>query len=266
MAISEIVSNFKSPKKENSGRWSLSLFVFVAICFFLSFSTLGFGEDLSKASGDRLLQIVTGGLLYDKWFAGFDKEDIPSTTHPAYPKTGKKKGNATWRCKECHGWDYKGKNGHYKKGSHFTGIAGLLNMAGVPENKIVLILKDKTHQFGSKISDENLEALASFVSAGQIEMTQYIDWQTYKAKGDADDGKRVYLTMCAKCHGVDGKKINFGGPEKPTFIGTVATGNPWESLHKIRMGQPAKEMPSMLAFPVQTQIDVLTYSQQLPKK
>jgi mono/diheme cytochrome c family protein len=266
MESSNFVLKNKSPKRTSSKGWHFSFFISGLVFVLLSFSTTCFGEDLSKVSGDRLAQIAKGGMLYDKWFADFDKEDVPKSTHPAYPKMGKKKGNATWRCKECHGWDYKGKYGHYKKGSHFTGITGLLNMVGVPEEKIIPILKDETHQFGSRISDENMKALAAFVSAGQIEMTKYVNWETYKAVGDMGNGKRIYQTVCSKCHGIDGKKINFGTPEKPVWIGSVAVGNPWESLHKIRMGQPAKEMSSLLAFPIQTQIDVLAYTQILPVK
>jgi thiosulfate dehydrogenase len=33
--------------------------------------------------------------------------DEPQGTHPSYPKAGKKTGAGTWRCKECHGWDYE---------------------------------------------------------------------------------------------------------------------------------------------------------------
>lgn len=254
----------KDEKKTAFIPLGLSLAALLLVFAFTLFSSTVFGEGLSSASGERLAQVAKGGMLYDKWYASLDKEDQPKSTHSAYPKIGKKKGGSTWRCKECHGWDYKGKNGHYKKGSHYTGIAGLLNMAGMPEEKIVSVLKDKTHQLGSKISEENLNALAAFVSAGQIEMTNYINWETYKAYGDIDNGNRVYQTICAKCHGADGKKINFGTEKKPDFVGNVAKGNPWETLHKIRMGQPNKDMPSMLAFPVQLQVDVLAYIQTLP--
>ena len=68
--------------------------------------------------------IAEGGRLYDKWWAEYNLEK-PSTTHPAYPKAGKKTGASTWRCKECHGWDYVGKDGRYSSGSHYTGFEGV---------------------------------------------------------------------------------------------------------------------------------------------
>ncbi len=54
--------------------------------------------------------MARGGQLYDNWMA-VTEADKPIGTHPAYPKAGKKKGASTWRCKECHGWDYMGKDG-----------------------------------------------------------------------------------------------------------------------------------------------------------
>ena len=62
--------------------------------------------------------ISRGGQLYDKWWEVIEAEE-PKTTHPAYPAKGEKKGSATWRCKECHGWDYKGVDGAYGKGIAF---------------------------------------------------------------------------------------------------------------------------------------------------
>src|SRR3989337_2040312 len=64
-----------------------------------------------------------GGLLYDKgWKVNGVAE--PTGNHPLYPTVGQKSGADTWRCKECHGWDNKGKDGAYSSGSHFTGLNG----------------------------------------------------------------------------------------------------------------------------------------------
>ena len=69
--------------------------------------------------------IARGGRLYDKWFAE-NKAAKPGDDHPAYPHKGGKYGkDASWRCKECHGWDYSGKDGAYAKGGHATGIVGI---------------------------------------------------------------------------------------------------------------------------------------------
>jgi thiosulfate dehydrogenase len=60
--------------------------------------------------------------------------------------------------------------------------------------------------------------------------------------------------------------LNFGTPKDPEYIGTVASENPWEALHKIRMGQPGVPMISMLAFDIRDHVDTLAYAQTLPQK
>ena len=84
--------------------------------------------------------------MYDKWWKelGLDK---PTTSHPSYPAASKKQGASSWRCKECHGWDYKGSNGAYGKGSHFTGIKGISSAKNKNINEIVSILKNNIHNY-----------------------------------------------------------------------------------------------------------------------
>jgi thiosulfate dehydrogenase len=211
------------------------------------------------------VEITRGGVLYDNWSVVLGKE-APKETHPAYAKAGKQKGASTWRCKECHGWDYKGATGAYGKGGRYTGIRGIRNMTYASEGAVVAILKDKTHGFGQLIPEKDMEALAHFVSHGQIDVDAYIDRATKKVKGDAAKGEQVFQTTCAYCHGNDGKLLNFRTADNPEYIGTVANENPWETLHKIRMGQPGVPMISMLAFDVQTHVDILAYTQTLPRK
>ena len=70
--------------------------------------------------------LARGGKLYDKWFKVVGAE-TPKTTHKAWPSSNtKKKGNVTWRCKSCHGWDGMGKDGAYANGSYKTGIKGVI--------------------------------------------------------------------------------------------------------------------------------------------
>ena len=220
-------------------------------------------DELTEAQ--HLVIITKGGLLYDNWSAQLEV-DAPKETHPLYPAAGKQKGAGTWRCKECHGWDYKGKDGAYAKGSHFSGITGLRNMTHSPLDKIVEILSDKKHGYDGLIPKDSMLTLAHFVAHGQVDMDEYIERGTKKARGDPKRGERIFQTTCVRCHGVDGKEINFKSPPKAEFIGTVANGNPWETLHKIRNGQPEVQMISMLAFDAQTHVDILAYAQTLPTK
>ncbi len=223
------------------------------------------GAHGTLSAAQHLVVIDRGGVLYDNWYGALGKE-APKTTHPAYPKAGKQEGASTWRCKECHGWDYKGASGAYSKGSHYTGIGGIRDMTHAPIDATVAILKDKTHGYGNLIPEKDLEALAHFVAHGQIDADNYIDRTSKKVKGNPANGERIFQTTCARCHGSDGKLINFKSPPKAEYIGTVASENPWETLHKIRMGQPGVPMISMLAFDIQDHVDILAYAQTLPTK
>lgn len=237
-------------------------------------------------------EAITGGRLYDKWWVDTELPK-PTETHPAYPASGKKKGAATWRCKECHGWDYRGKEGAYKKGSHYTGITGIRNKAGTNPDTIVEILTNERHQYGVKLSEEALQALAQFVSRGQMDMSQYIDDESKKVKGHKRKGKAVYADNCQDCHGRKGDALDLS-PKKDVeeSIGGISNKNPWETLHKIRFGHPGavmgmdqmhssrmgmnrhrgmrmrmwEAMPPMFdKLSVSQQVDLLSYLQTLPK-
>ncbi len=205
-------------------------------------------------------KLVFGGQLYDKWYK-ITSGKLPKGTHKSYGKKGKKSGKATWRCKECHGWDYKGKDGAYGKGSHFSGIKGIRGAVGMDPAKVVSILKDETHAFSEKyFSPDEFDALALFVSKGQVDMDKYIYLATKKVKGDSSRGMAFYNTVCANCHGKDGKKID----DMPA-LGKIAQGNPWETLHKTLNGQPDEKMPALRAFPIDVSVDILAYAMTLPR-
>lgn len=225
------------------------------------------GAAAERVQRSETWAIAEGGKLYDNWakVLYFDTSGLP--THPLYPAAGKQAGATTWRCKECHGWDYRGKDGSYAKGSHFTGIKGLRAVAGQSVDRIAAVVRGKEHGYtAALLPDGALAALALFVSRGQVDVEQHIDRTTRKAKGDAARGARFYQTICAVCHGFDGKAINFGSPDSPEFIGTVAVANPWETLHKIRNGQPGVPMVSLGALEDRDIDDILAYTQTLPEK
>jgi cytochrome c553 len=218
-------------------------------------------EDRSQA-----WSIARGGQLYDSWFAVLGHTP-PQETHPAYPAAGKQKGSVTWRCKECHGWDYRGAKGAYEVGSHFTGIRGIRDMVGVPPEKIVAIIKDANHRYTNEmIPASEMEKLALFVSLGQIEMDLYVDRASKKVRGDPGRGAPAFQNLCAVCHGFDGKSLNFRDEKKPEYIGTISQENPWEFLHKARFGQPGIPMISLIVLPIQDVVDIAAYAQTLPQK
>ena len=203
--------------------------------------------------------IARGGRLYDKWYAVI-KAETPTEAHPAYPGDMEyaDKPDSNWRCKECHGWDYLGKDGAYSAGSHFTGIVGIVGSADADPAEIVAILKGSTHGYDGLMEEADLVDLANFVSQGQIDMDLHIDRETKAPKGDAAQGEAYYATVCANCHGADGKEIKEAPP-----LGKLM-GNPWEVMHKIRNGQPAEKMPALRAFDPQVTVDIMAHLATLP--
>lgn len=204
--------------------------------------------------------IARGGRLYDKFFAE-NKTTKPEADHPAYPNKGGKYGkDASWRCKECHGWDYLGKDGAYASGGHATGIKGIQGAAGKDPAAIVAVLKDAKHGYTDKqMSAKDMSDLALFVSKGQVDMSKHIDAKAKKAKGNPAKGEVYFNTLCAGCHGTDGKKVK----DAPA-LGSLAD-NPYEMLHKVLNGQPAEAMPALRALDMQIALDIVSYLPQLPK-
>lgn len=203
--------------------------------------------------------IARGGRLYDKWFAE-NKTAKPGDDHPAYPHKGGKYGkDASWRCKECHGWDYRGKDGAYAKGGHATGIAGIARAAGKDPKAIAASLRAAPHGYTeAQLSGKDLDDVALFVSKGQVDVTKFVD-AAGKPKGDRAKGEVYFNTLCAGCHGTDGKKVNNAPP-----LGSVAD-NAYEMLHKVLNGQPAESMPSLRALDHQIAADIVVHLQTLPK-
>ncbi|MDP6706523.1 MAG: c-type cytochrome [Alphaproteobacteria bacterium] len=205
--------------------------------------------------------ISRGGRLYDDWLKEIRKPPIEST-HPTYPEAGRQTGSASWRCKECHGWDYKGRDGAYASGMHFTGIKGIDGMAGADRQAVISVLKDETHALVALdlLDERDFTDLANFVASGQVEMDRYIDRASGKARGDAARRRPYYQNICANCHGRDGLRIRAIPP-----LGKVATENPWETLHNILNGHPNAEMPPLRVLEdMQILVDVLAYIQTFP--
>ncbi len=210
--------------------------------------------------------MARGGQLYDNWMAVMER-DAPEGTHPAYPADAKQAGAGTWRCKECHGWDYKGVDGAYGSGSHRTGIKGVRGVVGMDPEQIHEIIMNDTHGFTEETMPHSaMEKLALFLSEGQIDMDRYIERETKIVRANPRRGAAAFQTICAVCHGFDGTAINFKDEAKPEYVGTVCSENPWEALHKIRFGQPGVGMVAMIALDIEEQVDLLSYCQTLPSK
>ena len=203
--------------------------------------------------------IARGGRLYDKFWAE-NRAAKPTTDHPSYVKDGKYGKDNSWRCKECHGWDYKGKDGAYAKGSHATGIKGINGAAGKDPAAIAALLRDKKHGYSeAQLSARDAADLALFVSRGQGNLAKFLD-ASNKVRGDGTKGEAYYNTLCAGCHGLDGKHVKDG-----PALGSVAD-NGAEMMHKLLNGQPAEAMPALRAIDHQIAADIAVYLTRLPAK
>ena len=231
--------------------------------------------DQLRGAAANATSIARGGRLYDDWIKE-TKATTPTGNHSlwALQTTNARSGKDTWRCKECHGWDYKGISGAYGTGSHRTGFVGVYG-AGTSKSKeqLLEIMKGGTaysHDFSKLLNEQSLTDLVNFLSQGLINDTRYVDYATRKPVGaNATQGATLYNGTCAApiCHGPDGKGINFGTPEAPEYLGTLAAGNPWEAIHKIRNGQPdVSLMPAGLVngWSIQDVLSVLAHTQTLP--
>lgn len=220
----------------------------------------------APASPSPTWTISAGGRIYDTWWDALDRKK-PTGNHPAYPATSKRSGANTWRCVECHGWDYKGKDGIYGSGDRFTGIKGIRAARSKGSAELENMLRAAPHSYTKDmISDAELKRLVAFLRDGQHDADRYIDRKSGAVKGSVPRGAAVFQTTCAACHGFDGRLLNWGTKDEPGYIGTEANKFPAEVLHKIRNSHPGAAMINLRALPLQDAVDLLAYARTLPIK
>ncbi len=219
--------------------------------------------DTCETDGD----FVRGGRLYDRWWVEAALPE-PTEDHPLWSlrpdlKSNEASGATTWRCTECHGWDYQGVDGQFATGPHRTGFPGVLGTT-LDGSELFTLLKEPPdnvqrlgldpfygHAYGSVLPDTRINDLVAFLLIGSMDTNPYIHAKSGDFQGDPVEGQNSFESgpapACIACHGAAGTEINFGTPTEPKYIGTIAVNNPWELLHKIRFGQPAAPMPSWVA-------------------
>jgi len=201
-------------------------------------------------SADVLSSILRGGKLYDDWGREINYR-YPDSLHPAYPE-GRTvpPGTSSWRCVECHGWDYKGT----------AGVKGITRMVGAHPAMIMRTLRDEQHALPKALKYRDLWDLATFVSRGQVDMGEYIDQGTLRARTTGEVDHAYFSALCASCHGENGTDIR-----TMPAMGRVAKDNPWKALHKILHGHPGEYMPAwQVALSPKAVKDILAKMQKLP--
>ena len=185
----------------------------------------------------------------------------------ATQSTNERSGTDTWRCKECHGWDYQGADGAYGSGSHFTGFPGILGSGSGSATELTAWLNGETnpdHDF-SALGEFGTTALVTFIQEEMDDISAFIN-DDKSANGDPAQGKSTFEDTCASCHGTDGKELNFGDADDPEYVGTIARDNPWEFMHKVSFGQPGTPMPvgMGMGWTKEDIANLLAYAQTLP--
>jgi cytochrome c553 len=260
---------------------SMKCIVSILLAVFLCTSVAAEGEIDSHApmryereNFTNEMKISRGGQLYDNWWKATVYSQKPTEDQPLWKtqSTNKRSGYSTFRCKECHGWDYKGKDGAYKKGSHHTGFKDVYEASrrmSLKELEGSLKGSIKDHDFSGQLSEDDIADFALFMKYGIIDLVQFLNTDGSPIGGDIMAGQDFFTKNCmTECHGPDGTAINFGDEEKPQFVGTVANKNPWELIHKVRAGQPGTRMSSGIInkWSDEDIRNLLTYVQTLPKE
>lgn len=245
-----------------------SIFVILA-GFFLLWLT---GSALAQEPVPSGEDIVQGALLYDKWYAALGMA-APDGDMPIWSRqsTNTRSGPDTWRCSECHGWDYRGVAGSYGSGSHYTGFPDLLRLAADLSTQDILShlqgANDPAHDFSPYLDDQALYQLAAFLKYGLIDDSTYIDPLSLQViDADSTRGRALYESTCRRCHGEDGKTIVFRSEGIDEYLGSLANRDPWRFLHRTRFGLAGTDMPigADLNWTAEDGRDVLAYAQTLP--
>ena len=121
-------------------------------------------------------------------------------------------------------------------------------------------MRSNTHYFGAILKHRDLQDLANFVSYGQIDMDTVIDPKTGMSRGDAVRGEAHYRTMCANCHGLEGRFV------AKRHLGKVSRDDPWHSLHNMRNGHPDDTMPALRELDPKVTNDILAHIQTLQER
>lgn len=238
----------------------------LTLAAFSATHTTAYGQEDLQGDPER------GGRLYSSWdlVVGFkDFDDL----HPLWVSKGNSQPleRITWRCVNCHGWDYQGSAGRTlsnpQKAQNYPGV---LAMMGLPVEDVLPWLdgsRNPDHDFSAYLSEQDMLDLSEFLSTALISPDLIASPNNNIVQGTVGVGRTVFQENCQSCHGVEGGKINFGSAANPSFFGDMAWNNPWRIEHVVRFGHIIGSLPaaSKLDIPLSQQIDLLAYLQTLPR-
>jgi len=203
-----------------------------------------------------------GGKLYDNQWMVLNTPP-PAGRNPVYPAGAAIAAASTWRCVACHGWDYRGREGHLKRVMNSPKFVSLSGVVGKkPEEIAGSILGGSHGRIGKALPRPMLMALSFFLARGQHDVTKLLDAKG-RSRGKAIRGKDIFEGACISCHQADGKAFIEGEEGDRPALGWVTRHRPEQALHKIRNGVPGADMLSLRFLTMQQVADLLAYLQTL---
>ncbi|MDX1812827.1 MAG: hypothetical protein R3240_12800, partial [Gammaproteobacteria bacterium] len=199
--------------------------------------------------------VQRGGRLYDNWW---DENglDAPIARNSLWPAAGSSlTPPETWRCVNCHGWDYTGTEG----------FVGLLSPVQDVKSFITngTVLTENDHAFSEKLKQQDIADLTAFVMNPVDGIRS--DIETLINEANDLSGQQIYENEtpgnCVFCHGVDGTSI-------PTVdLKTLAGNFGPRFVHVARFGSPGSIMlPGLSRYTglsAQSAADVQAYAKNL---
>ncbi|HSM25017.1 MAG TPA: hypothetical protein VK856_09165, partial [Anaerolineaceae bacterium] len=199
------------------------IMILILLVIVVSFTQVSVSAKTNHQEGNP---ISLGAQIYDDWTSVVVDAPLPVGNHPIWSRQTNNtiSGIDTWRCVNCHGWDYQGKEGAFGFGPYSTGFPSILEASGESSVYLVGALSggsDAQHDFSSLMSEEELESVVSFIQTEVIDDNQYIDIFTRKViDGNLSNGKEKYEAACASCHGEDGTQATFRYEGREVALGT----------------------------------------------
>ena len=90
------------------------------------------------------------------------------------------------------------------------------------------------------LTDEQIVAIVEHIRGWQVEPSVAVD-PTWRAEGDPETGREIWLADCAECHGEDG-----WGEDVPRLVGTTFHEHASDDYIRqtLLLGRPDSEMPA----------------------
>ena len=207
---------------------------------------------------------VRGGQLFDNWMTVTNTAKPDTMPGEDGPVTDTGHG---FRCKNCHGWDYRGSDGIYGpdyKNKSYTAPVDLYLASGEPAAELRDHIINGHHgmpAFGDYLSARDVEDLVAFIKQEMVDTTEIFrlspDGNHYQLMpgGDAEAGHLFIQQKCAICHGPDGTGILVD--DGHYTLGSHSRQKAYEDHHKIAYGNPGSVMAGFTRNP-QILLNVLT--------